>query len=437
MLELVALCNIALNLGLRFAFPYFVGRLMGLPLLNFVTLPILASFPIELFRLVGGPVFLLRDGIASESYQKWLLIENMALAIGLIVSTSICSFAFRRIRPVIAFHDREDRSQALQLAAAVFIAICIASFVLTSSLGYGTINWILNPRTGYQLYRDSVGPFYALMTTSLSVGAFLAFLSVRHSRIKIVVIAAALMPLTYLTGSKGNILYLAILAAQVYLFTFRKIPFWALVLASLPVAALMLAQFGSADLIEVFSYFDYYFNTTTVYEALTNNRVGYFGGAVSGSDFWGLVPRGLYPGKPYVYGGVILSDLLYPGIAEQGSTVGFGGPINAFADFGIAGVIVAAIFDPLRWITALLFGITARIVVDHGPDRMKHEVRYIVMLFILMDFQALAYFTFPLNILFICVIAAVVWLCGFVRIGRSSRAEAWHASRSASPLPLP
>ena len=417
MLEAVAFSNIVLNLGLRFAFPYFIGRLMRLPFLNFVTLPLLASFPVELLRLVGGPVFLIEGGIASPSYQSWLMIENIALAIGLIVSVTVSLVAFRRTDPTIVKRAPDtDHSQALQIAAAFFVALCFVSFVLTSSLGYGTINWIINPRAGYQGFRDSVGPFYAMMTTSLSVGAFLALLAVRRSRIKIVLVVIALMPLAYLTGSKGVILTLFILAAEIYLFTFRRIPLWALAAAAIPVAALMLIQFGSADFVDVFSYFDYYFNTTMIYDALTTNHLSYFGGAVTLSDYWGLVPRGLYPDKPYVYGGVMLSDLIYPGSAALGSTVGFGGPINAFADFGIGGVIAQTIIDPFRWITALLFGFTARIVAAHGADAMKGRVAYVVVLFVLLDWPSLAYFAFPLNVAFVCVLAGVLWLAGFFRI---------------------
>src|ERR1700712_5329350 len=138
MLEVVALGNVALNLGLRFAFPYFIGRLMRLPFLNFVTLPLLASLPVELLRLIGGPVFLIDGGIASPSYQSWLMIENTALAIGLIVSVAISSFAFRRTNPAVATPASDsDSSQALQIAAAFFVVLCVVSFVLTSSLGYG------------------------------------------------------------------------------------------------------------------------------------------------------------------------------------------------------------------------------------------------------------------------------------------------------------
>jgi len=189
-----------------------------------------------------------------------------------------------------------------------------------------------------------------------------------------------------------------------------------MIAGGIPLAGLMLIQFGSADLVEVLTYFDYYPNTVLIYESLSTNHMSFFHGAISFSDFWALVPRGLYPDKPFVYGGVILSDVLYPGIAAEGHTVGLAGPINAYADFGMAGVLFSAIFDPIKWATSILFGYLARLYVVAGPDGIKSSPSLVLILFFLIDYIALIFFAFPLSVVFLGIMGLILMSARRIKI---------------------
>jgi len=361
-------------------------------------------------------MFLIDGGIWSVTYQKWLLIENIYYAIQLITSSILALLSFKLAQLYRKKWVVIEQSQALQITGALFAVLSVAGFIITASLGYGVVNWILDPRTGYQYFRENVGPFYALMTTSLSVSAFFALISIKRSRLAFVCVVAALLPLAYFTGSKGIILALFTLSGQLYLFTFKRLPLVVMIAGGIPLAGLMLIQFGSADLVEVLTYFDYYPNTVLIYESLSTNHMSFFHGAISFSDFWALVPRGLYPDKPFVYGGVILSDVLYPGIAAEGHTVGLAGPINAYADFGMAGVLFSAIFDPIKWATSILFGYLARLYVVAGPDGIKSSPSLVLILFFLIDYIALIFFAFPLSVVFLGIMGLILMSARRIKI---------------------
>ena len=121
---------------------------------------------------------------------------------------------------------------------------------------------------------------------------------------------------------------------------------------------LMLVNFFSSigynadgtDYEKVLSYFDYYVNSALYYKEYYSGKIDLFNGKIFFSDFWSLIPRGLFPNKPYVYGITHVNEYFFPGEAEQTNTPAFGGPINYFADFGIFGVIFLTFFDPLKFI---------------------------------------------------------------------------------------
>jgi hypothetical protein len=66
-------------------------------------------------------------------------------------------------------------------------------------------------------------------------------------------------------------------------------------------------------------------------------------GAAFLSSLWGLVPRGLYPDKPYEYGVLLLHAQLFPGMAEKGSTPGVTPWTLAYMDWGVLGAALAGL----------------------------------------------------------------------------------------------
>src|SRR5574344_1504815 len=48
-------------------------------------------------------------------------------------------------------------------------------------------------------------------------------------------------------------------------------------------------------------YFDYYYNSTMFFEKFDNGEIPLFYGKLSLTNLWSLIPRSIYPDKPYVY----------------------------------------------------------------------------------------------------------------------------------------
>ncbi len=406
MVEIAASFNLALNLALKLAFFAYVGQCVRLPLLNFLTVPILVWLPIDLLRLVAGPSLRLDHGFFNPYYQDWLLIENGYTLFQLLLAVLVFRFAFARSRLGSSLLGAVSPNYAA-IAGMALGALCILCFIVTASLGYGVVNWLSDPRTGYQFHREGVGPFYALMVSTACIGCFFALVAAKRPK-TLLLSFLLFLPLFYLTGSKGVILRMLVAAVTIYLFKFRRIPLSILVLGGSAGAGLVLVNFGTADILDIFRYFDYYSNSTLIYEAIINNKLQWFGGEISLSELWAIVPRGLYPEKPFVYGQVILSDLLYPGIAESGHTVAFGGPIAAYADFGVLGVVLSAAIDPTFYLGVLLIALLARSYVELGPDEAlaRPELALIIMLLFVPD--ALVFFAFPLNVILFLAVSLLV-----------------------------
>ena len=81
-----------------------------------------------------------------------------------------------------------------------------------------------------------------------------------------------------------------------------------------------------------------------------SGKISLFYGQIYFSDFCTLIPRGLFPNKPYVYVITLVNEYFFPGAAAETNTPAFGCPISYFADFGILGLILIKFIDPFRFI---------------------------------------------------------------------------------------
>ena len=86
------------------------------------------------------------------------------------------------------------------------------------------------------------------------------------------------------------------------------------------------------DYEKVLSYFDFYINSSIYFKEYYSGKFILFYGQIYFSDFWSLIPRGLFPDKPYVYGITYVNEYFFPGAAAESNTPAFGGPISYYAD---------------------------------------------------------------------------------------------------------
>ncbi len=185
---------------------WFARREVGLTWLNPISISTAIGIPVQLMIIVGGPMALLDGGLFHGGYQYGLLMANLL---------SSCSWpsaiVFFRLSDTLAMErflpfQRVPLTPAdLRRGAIFFLLVFAAAMYLLASAEFGVVNWILNPREGYQLYRVGHGHWYALATSALAASIALAFLG--GGTVATVLAATGFyVVMGYFLGSKGVLL---------------------------------------------------------------------------------------------------------------------------------------------------------------------------------------------------------------------------------------
>lgn len=350
----LAVCVVLLTVPL-----WFSRRYLRLPALNPLTITMAVWLPVEVMKLFVGPLLLIDGGLWDAGFQYAVLMNNVLVisqTAGLVVAFRVASTL--RIERFTPFRSLHLSPKVLRKASYFFLLLFAFAFYRLASAEFGVLNWIINPRTGYQLYRVGQGHWYALAISAISVAALLSYLAKPVARV-VLLKSAAFIATTYLFGSKG--VMLAHFTASLIVLWFIGWPHVGkLFLIGGPIVFaamawnLYLALGDSFELLSLVNYFDYYVNAAMYYRGILNGEVHLFGGEVFFSSLWAYVPRGFVPDKPFVYGVVHVNEIFFPGAAELTNTPAFGGAVEQYADFGVLGVIVFGFFSGQAILNALL-----------------------------------------------------------------------------------
>lgn len=344
-MEILYVLNLTAAFTLLFWPIWFSRVVLRLPWLNPFTIATVIASPLPIMKLVGGPLVLIDDGLFDTGYQMAVLMSNlftMAQAAGCVVFFFAC--ASLRIDRALPLQRVVLGPISLRRGMLFFLALYALAFVFLASAEFGIVNWLLNPREGYQLYRTGQGQWYALATSAMSVAFVLAVLWRPRPR-WVLLSTAVCLALGYLLGSKGTLL-LIFMSSAIFLWFLRWRHLTSLIVLGAPLLMILLLfnlylaladGFGIQAILE---YFDYYKNAADYYSAYLRGEVPLFLGEVSLSSLWAYVPRGLWPDKPFVYGILLVNEIFYPGAAEMTNTPAFGGAVEQFADFGVFGVLL-------------------------------------------------------------------------------------------------
>ncbi len=316
--------------------------------------------PLTSFSLIDVGIFILFSGVGAQYFQldppytpdvvvktAWISIAYFAGGVApYVVRNRIFRKAYEkfmhRLRldtPILPDHF----SPAILLILATG---WLLSFMSLAVVGGGGLLWLTNTREAYITYRSGAGLFW-LLTQWFIVAAVIYYLWTRRPRrVKLLAAVALACLVSFLTGSKNNILIVIVLAATYYHFLVKRVPILVFGMLfgviAVGIFALMVLQGSYASMADSLSYFGGggYFDTT----AQIVGRMPEFGfqyGKGFLSSLWFYVPRALYPGKPYEYGAVLFYGTLFPGAAEQGYTPGYLVWTLDYMDFGILGVFLS------------------------------------------------------------------------------------------------
>lgn len=385
-------------------------------LINPLVIVFLSQLPVDVFKVVIGPSFLLDGGVTDIYYNLAIVYTTLGLLADYVLLRVVFMISNRYHILIPTFNFRV-RLQRMKFAAILFYGMFLVSFVLLASSSFGVVNWIRDPRAGYQFHRMGAGQFWLFAISFLSVSFALMCLYIRRT-FPLIILLFLIVSSAYLLGSKGIILdffifFLIILWVREFkylrLFFFLGVPFALL---------LMLLNFFSSggvnsDMTSVFTYFDYYVNAAMYYQAYYTGKIDLFYGKIFFTEFWNLVPRGLYPNKPYVYGITHVNEFFFPGAAEETNTPAFGGPVNYFADFGVLGVILCSLLNPFKFVYYFFF---CQLLKNYTFENIKHS-SWVLLLFIFFTAPFFLFsLAFPLNLIFFFMVASIILIMNVIRV---------------------
>jgi hypothetical protein len=362
------------------------------------------SLGLELFRVIIGPIVLIKGGLLNKYYQYALWITNLDLFIGLVITVLSIKFFFRnsftnKIAERIYCNKQAKRQNIVFLGIFFFIA-ALFFFCKLANTSFSIIQWIKEPRTGYQFHRTGAGHFYALFLLSLSISFTLVLLYTKKT-INTIILFVFYLFIIRLFGSKGE--YLRFFLAFLAILWFRQYkPLNTIIFVASPfIILLMIFMLNPSEIIDILRYFDYYSNSAMYFEAYDKNQIDLFYGKIFLTGFWGLLPRAYFPNKPYVYGFLLVNEFFFPGAAERTHTPAFGGPMAAFADFGIIGVILYAIFNVNIVLTNFCYYL---LFIKYNISQIKYNVFLLVLFLSTIAPSFLSYFTFSITAIFVILL---------------------------------
>lgn len=358
-MELLYVLNLVLAIT-AICWPIWFSRTqLNLPWVNPFSISLAVTLPVQLMKTFGGPLILIDEGLFDHGYQFAVLMGNvliLAQTLGLVFFLRF--FDECRIERYLPLQSLLLRPAGLKRASIGLLFAFAIFFLLLAGAEFGVVNWLANPREGYQLYRTGQGHWYALALSCLSASFLLALLA-RANPKAILILTMIYASLSYLLGSKGTLL--AFFVTGLVFLWFLGWKYLATVfLIGTPILFtalifnLFLALGDGFDLLAILEYFDYYKNAADYYREHLAGRLPLYWGEVSLSSIWAYAPRALFPDKPVVYGILLINEVFYPGQAELTNTPAFGGAVEQYADFGLAGVLLFGFFSTQALLTALM-----------------------------------------------------------------------------------
>jgi hypothetical protein len=380
------------------------------------TFTLILSVPIIFLKRTGC---LLIDSIKIDNtyFQFSILMDNiqliiMAIQVSLIVyNITFLERVFFGTFKWFKFLGNSNLDRRNTNLIFIFsFCLYLVFFLLLTNKNTSTLEWIANPRDGYQIGRSGAGLWYAFAIIFLGVNSVILFIYKTTSLKKIIIYSLIYSYLWYLFGGKAYIISfftLVLLSATIHL-TYKLVRRIFILASSLIFFILLLLFFNSGfefgiseSLDSIVSYFDHYYYSTLFYEDILNGKINYFFGEIYFTSFYKYIPRILFESKPFAYGSVLLNELYLPGMAELGITPEFAGQANYFADFGILGVLIFNLIDINYLIKTFFFVLVLKKANCH-QELLKSKYFPIVVFSFAPAFSQ--FISFPFDFLLLLVV---------------------------------
>jgi oligosaccharide repeat unit polymerase len=411
-INVIYILNVTFAIFMSIYPTYFLSKFYHLSRINPLSIDLIVTLPVTISTIVLGPAHLLNDGLFDKYFNFAILMNNVALVCKFILMYFVLN-ALNRMHEVENIFNKPVKftidKNRLRLLAILFLFLFFISFIGLSS-SFGIINWLKNPREGYQYHRTGLGYLYLFSIVTLSTSFTLMTLSTKKSK-SIISVSLCYIFMAYFMGSKGYILLLTQYALTVLWFVRYKY-LNRLIMIFIPLAfSIMLLNFfitakvDSVDFNEALSYFDHYQHSAWYFEEYFKGNIPLYNGEILLSSFWGYLPRAFFENKPFVYGITTINELFWPGFAEATNTPAFGGVVDSFVDFGVFGVVFYSLFNVGTIFSTIL---TYLLYKNVKKENIMQNPKYFYLFMWFFTPALVVSFPFPMNVIIFFVFVSFV-----------------------------
>lgn len=310
--------------------------------------PLLMPLGSLFVMVVGAP--LAQQLILGERTYPQFQIQS-ALLTSLYVLTLSFPFLTRwdplgpPLRRLLAPLDVPRRPELLggyHFISLTLLLLGLLGYLLLISSSPAGWNWILHSRTAYQSGRAGVGHWYVLSQGAVFLAYLIWLYYCRVRSWKIFIPTTLLVASSFiLFGSKQGIIGILIAACLYAHYYIRPMGLRTILIAGcclIPLVVLSPWLQGNFNTLkQSLTYYDYFDNSARYLQE--QPKIGLQLGWAFGSSLWEYVPRAVYPAKPFIFGQLIINDMLWPGAAENGHTPALLPWVVFHLDFGLLGVL--------------------------------------------------------------------------------------------------
>lgn len=221
----------------------------------------------------------------------------------------------------------------------LLLLLCGGSYLMLILFSPGGTLWVTEPRQAYLNSRNGYGYLYTLYLWALIAAFNYLIFTQRPNYKKLIFLTSLFLMLSYFSGKKAFIMVVLVVAVIYYNFYIKSLSSMkiiAILLMMILTLAALIVDGADTDFLAPMLYFDYADLTSLFLYRF--DEFGYYYGKAFITSFWVLVPRALYPDKPYEYGDSLVHEILFPGVAEMGHTAGYLWWTANYLDFGLIGV---------------------------------------------------------------------------------------------------
>ena len=374
---------------------------------NPITIFFWLKLPIDIFKIIIGPIFIIQN--IAEYYYVGLavLLASLSEILELFLLWILTPIS-NKLKLNLNFKEYLVKKINYNFLSYFFFILFMINFYLLASKEFGLINWLLNPREGYQLFRMGSGQYWAFSVTFLSL-SFSFIMLKKITFLKRTIILLFFAYCAFLLGSKGMLIeYLVFFMLVLWLYKDKHIIKIIFIAGPIIIIGLLYNFYTTVSELNfdsLASYFTYFTNSGMYLKEYLNNKIKLYNGEIFLTDFWSLVPRSIYPNKPFAYGIVLINEYFFPGAAEQTNTPAFGGPIAYFADFGFFGVIFFTLCNPILLIKSILY---LKLLKNIKLDSVVNNNLYFLLFILFYSPYLFMLITFPLNLILMFIILIII-----------------------------